>query len=556
MTTRRAASRVSVPAPTAPEHATTKGYVDELVAGLGGSRFHLLTFDGIWPERPDDDIPAIFMGGAAPTEAPSDAREGDYWLPSSEPGGLAGGGGGGGSVAWETGITGKPATFPPSSHTHAVSDVSGLDSALEGKEPAIAPGANTTFWRGDKTWHVLAKSDVGLGNVDNTSDADKPVSTATQEALDTKVGDDDDRLSDERTPLDDSVSTDKIADESVTAAKLAPSILGGITTSIGSKVGRQGSASGLWMGETLPGSGSIGVLYVVTGDEPGMFFWNGTAYVAVGGGGEPPVEDVAIFVAVADVGTFEFSLVEYDMEGNYRSTVVGPLSYGEQITRLTTNPATGGVYYLHDTGAGEILITAVHDAFTPVDLQVPSPLAFDSAGFAYASVDDGGPQLVRFNPDGLVPDWSVPLDALATAITVGPDDTVYVVYPDGSDAVIATCDGTTVTPVGTLPSASAVATLAVFGDALLTADSDPTYGAGALWRLDSGGVTDITPTGLEYVAGVATHASTVYAVSIPALAFAPGTDRVVSVDGEAFTDVLTDVVVLGIAFGPPLPEEV
>lgn len=33
----------------------------------------------------------------------------------------------------------------------------------------------------------LDKSDVGLGNVDNTSDANKPVSTATQTALDTKV---------------------------------------------------------------------------------------------------------------------------------------------------------------------------------------------------------------------------------------------------------------------------------------------------------------------------------------------------------------------------------
>ena len=33
----------------------------------------------------------------------------------------------------------------------------------------------------------LAKGDVGLGNVDNTSDADKPISTATQTALDLKV---------------------------------------------------------------------------------------------------------------------------------------------------------------------------------------------------------------------------------------------------------------------------------------------------------------------------------------------------------------------------------
>ena len=39
--------------------------------------------------------------------------------------------------------------------------------------------------------HTVTKAQVGLGNVDNTSDADKPISTATQEALDGKqpVGD-------------------------------------------------------------------------------------------------------------------------------------------------------------------------------------------------------------------------------------------------------------------------------------------------------------------------------------------------------------------------------
>ena len=35
--------------------------------------------------------------------------------------------------------------------------------------------------------HEVTKDQVGLGNVDNTSDIDKPISTATQEALDTKV---------------------------------------------------------------------------------------------------------------------------------------------------------------------------------------------------------------------------------------------------------------------------------------------------------------------------------------------------------------------------------
>ena len=46
-----------------------------------------------------------------------------------------------------------------------------------------APVQSVAGKTGDVT---LTKSDVGLGNVDNTSDADKPISTATQEALNAK----------------------------------------------------------------------------------------------------------------------------------------------------------------------------------------------------------------------------------------------------------------------------------------------------------------------------------------------------------------------------------
>lgn len=60
---------------------------------------------------------------------------------------------------------------------------------LAGKEPTIAAGTTGQYWRGDKSWQTLDKSAVGLSNVDNTSDAAKPVSTATQTALDLKLDD-------------------------------------------------------------------------------------------------------------------------------------------------------------------------------------------------------------------------------------------------------------------------------------------------------------------------------------------------------------------------------
>lgn len=71
------------------------------------------------------------------------------------------------------------------------------------------------------------KSDVGLGNVDNTSDATKPISADQQAALDQKVDDDDSRLSDTRVPTDNSVTDAKIAsdaDISISKLELDPTL--------------------------------------------------------------------------------------------------------------------------------------------------------------------------------------------------------------------------------------------------------------------------------------------------------------------------------------------
>ena len=58
---------------------------------------------------------------------------------------------------------------------------------LADKEPQIVAGLPSQYWRGDKTWQTLDKAVVSLGNVDNTSDVSKPLSTAAQEALGLKV---------------------------------------------------------------------------------------------------------------------------------------------------------------------------------------------------------------------------------------------------------------------------------------------------------------------------------------------------------------------------------
>ena len=40
-------------------------------------------------------------------------------------------------------------------HTHTIANVTGLQTALDGKEPSIAAGTTAQYWRGDKSWQTL-----------------------------------------------------------------------------------------------------------------------------------------------------------------------------------------------------------------------------------------------------------------------------------------------------------------------------------------------------------------------------------------------------------------
>jgi hypothetical protein len=64
---------------------------------------------------------------------------------------------------------------------------SDIQTQLNAKEATITAGTTGQYYRGDKSFQTLDKAAVGLSNVDNTSDANKPVSTATQTALDGKI---------------------------------------------------------------------------------------------------------------------------------------------------------------------------------------------------------------------------------------------------------------------------------------------------------------------------------------------------------------------------------
>lgn len=73
------------------------------------------------------------------------------------------------SVPW-SGVTDKPSTYTPSSHTHTKSQITDF--------PTSMPASDVYAWAKASTKPTYSKSEVGLGKVDNTADADKSVKHA------------------------------------------------------------------------------------------------------------------------------------------------------------------------------------------------------------------------------------------------------------------------------------------------------------------------------------------------------------------------------------------
>jgi len=89
--------------------------------------------------------------------------------------------------AIQTQIDSKQATLVSATNIKTINSTTVLGSGNIAVEPTITATTSADYYRGDKTFATLNKTAVGLGNVDNTSDANKPVSTATQTALDAKT---------------------------------------------------------------------------------------------------------------------------------------------------------------------------------------------------------------------------------------------------------------------------------------------------------------------------------------------------------------------------------
>ncbi len=95
---------------------------------------------------------------------------------------------GGGSVAWAN-VTGKPSTFAPSAHVHVIADVTGLQTALDGKQAAGSYQPLATVLTNTTAAFTSALetklSGIAAGATANSSDAtllDRANHTGTQAA--------------------------------------------------------------------------------------------------------------------------------------------------------------------------------------------------------------------------------------------------------------------------------------------------------------------------------------------------------------------------------------
>ena len=89
--------------------------------------------------------------------------------------------------AIQTQIDSKQATLVSATNIKTINSTTILGSGNIAVEPTITATTSADYYRGDKTFATLNQAAVGLSNCDNTSDANKPVSTATQTALDAKT---------------------------------------------------------------------------------------------------------------------------------------------------------------------------------------------------------------------------------------------------------------------------------------------------------------------------------------------------------------------------------
>ena len=226
-------------------------------------------------------------------------------------------------------------SVPRKSDVDAKQDKVLVDGILQGDGTGAISAADTT----EVELVELSKADVGLGNVDNTSDANKPISTATQTALNSKQA----TITGGATTITSSNltanralvsnSSGKVAVSAVTSTELG--YLDGVTSNVQTQL--NGKQANITANGILKGDGSGGVTAAVAG----------TDYLA-----SAPVASVngktgAVSLTASDVGAVDLTS-EQTVAGN--KTFTGnntfdnsdglAVTFGSGISVLGTNSST------------------------------------------------------------------------------------------------------------------------------------------------------------------------------------------------------------------------
>ena len=162
-----------------------------------------------------------------------------------------------------------------------IEDIPNLKETLDSKATNDDFNRHLTDY---KNPHKVTKAQVGLGNVDNTADLDKPVSNATQELVDNTKKELEEKINNSGNDLQDNI--DKI-DERVTNIEDSIAQPGGLATlDDAGKVPLEQLPSlvddviEVDSFEHLPEAGEVGKIYV-TKDTNLLYRWTGVKYVEV-----------------------------------------------------------------------------------------------------------------------------------------------------------------------------------------------------------------------------------------------------------------------------------
>ena len=232
--------------------------------------------------------------------------------------------------------------------------------------------------------HALTKANVGLDNVDNTSDADKPISTVQQTALDGKQ----DTLG--YTPEDTANKGVANGYAELDATGKVPSAQ--LPSFVDDVIESADFAS-------LPATGESGKIYV-TLDDNKSFRWGGSVYVEIASSLALGETETTAYRGDYGKIAYEHSQADHapaDAEANAVDSVAGKTGVvtlnTDDITEGTTNKYSpwkksgGDIEYLN----GNVQIGDVKQTVTPVrsDYEYNTNLGYEHVGFRFQPLRDG-----------------------------------------------------------------------------------------------------------------------------------------------------------------------